>query len=801
MSVSLGGVVKQPPKEIKKDQWAGASAYDPYLNRVFSLEFEKVTVERAGTLPIATVQIYLDDTCNFYEGIGNTRFLRFENDKHSDDLGNMHISNVKWLMMGAVMKNDPSLSFKMPDVAKVVVTGDVNGKHGILGGSVMPLNDLLNGLNGKDSKYEVPIYNSFAKGLESLVTVVFHGSKSKPVPKTLPPNLFKPSALPTKEQSYVINELLGPVIDEFFVDRIDQGIYALPRNAPSNFCSLERDSKTKLLHVEPCKSLFRTGKTSNARINHQQYPHLVSSIPGWNNELEQDGITNKRILLHSFHLASTVFQGYGWNSRTLFEKVANEEFDDELLSFLTLIASGLDTFPATQEYVSDYWLFPDKDRVKGEWKVIGGEDWQVANAMMASWDPSCKWSPSGRDDCESKAHHIMAKILLWILAAGGKGSKILRESKLGLQSVLDYICKHVYGIQGKSSNMNIPEEVRNSILKFAKWALERPISENPEEDTMLAMVLVAAMLASDDFKAYVVLGGAFSPSKTEDETLKHECGHAYGLVVFCGKSNIVEGTAPVLNRGHSTDAETCKSVMMFEKGVATVLETAWLKDNSQASKDKGAKPEFRALMVTSTTEHTGTFYGNAYVVSKCQTFVDATQPDTVHGSMLFTKEDDGKLRFGIEPENPIGGKVVFADMVGHLVDKSISQKSTFKSMINQQTQLGADMDKCRTISSDKPFTDSINASVNSIRELSGQRISPKDWDVWIDRMYGKKLSPLKRPPATPKKWRQHLFNQPGRVMRVVVTFQDAKSASEVRAPFVLTPFFPPETHTHIHRAK
>lgn len=543
MSLSLGVTTSAP--EIKKDQWDGSSKYEPYMNRVFSLEFEKVTVERTGTLPRATVQIYLDDTCNFYEGVGNTRFIPLEKDKHSDGLGNLHVGNVKWLMMGAVKKDDPCTSFKMPDTAKVVVTGDVNGKHGILGGSVMPLKDLLCGLNGADSKYEVPIFNSFAEGLESLVTVVFHGSKSNPPPKTLPQNLFKPSELPSKEQSYVIKNLLGPVIDEFFLDRIDQGIYSLPQDAPQDFCSLARESKTKFLHEEPCKSLFRSGRTANARINQQHYPHLTAAIPGWNNELEQDGITNKRILLYSFHLASTIFQGYGWHSRTIFQKVAAREFDDELLSFLSVIASGLDTFPATQEYVSDYWLFPNKDKKK-DWELACGEDWQVANAMMAAWTPKVKWSPSGHDDCESKAHHILAKILLWILAAGGKGSKIIRESELGLQAVLNYIQEHVFGVQGKSANLDIPESKRHSIIKFAEWAYTRPVSAkdnipgNVSQDTVLAMVMIAAMIASDDFKAHIVLGGAFAPNKTADDTPKHECGHAYDILMFCDHSNIAE---------------------------------------------------------------------------------------------------------------------------------------------------------------------------------------------------------------------------------------------------------------------
>ena len=222
---------------------------------------------------------------------------------------------------------------------------------------------------------------------------------------------------------------------------------------------------------------------------------------------------------------------------------------------------------------------------------------------------------------------------------------------------------------------------------------------------------------------------------------------------------------------------------MFEKGVGTVLETMWVDQVSNKGKEK---PVFRALMVASTSEHTDKFYGNAYVTSKCQTFVEATTVGAVHGSMLFTKQDDGKLKFGIAPEQPIGEKVVFADMVGHLVDSNISQKITFKELLNQQTGLGSDLN-VKTISVDKPFTDSISASVNSIRELCGQRISPKDWDEWMDNMYGRELPDLKQPPASfpaseKQHRKQHLFDLPGRVMRVIVTFHNAESASEVRVP-------------------
>ena len=74
MSVSIGLVPGSAKTCIKKDDWNGVSKYAAYSNRVFGLEFGKVCVEKTGALPSLSVQLYLDDTSNFYEGLGNTRY-------------------------------------------------------------------------------------------------------------------------------------------------------------------------------------------------------------------------------------------------------------------------------------------------------------------------------------------------------------------------------------------------------------------------------------------------------------------------------------------------------------------------------------------------------------------------------------------------------------------------------------------------------------------------------------------------------------------------------------------------------
>lgn len=120
------------------------------------------------------------------------------------------------------------------------------------------------------------------------------------------------------------------------------------------------------------------------------------------NESEQEAITNKRLFVHGYHAALTIFKGYGWNSKTVFEKIAKGDFcTEEFASFLSLVVCATDTLPATQAYVSDYWIVPANNA--GDFTAYLGEDWQISNTTRASWDPkSSEGGPSGNFDCESK---------------------------------------------------------------------------------------------------------------------------------------------------------------------------------------------------------------------------------------------------------------------------------------------------------------------------------------------------------------------------------------------------------------
>lgn len=203
-----------------------------------------------------TVHLYLDDTSNGKYGLGNTQFVRMNKSEHSDGKGNMCMQNVKWHMMGAVKpctvhslgssctcSSNTAKPFCMPDTAKVVVTAEVNGKHALVGGSIVPLSVLFANLDSSTGVHHVPIYNSFfaipppkgqaatpqtlcdpVKGMP-LVTVEFSSTlQQRQSPGTGLSNngskvgyalqfarmshLFKPSQLPTPEQVYVISDMM-----------------------------------------------------------------------------------------------------------------------------------------------------------------------------------------------------------------------------------------------------------------------------------------------------------------------------------------------------------------------------------------------------------------------------------------------------------------------------------------------------------------------------------------------------------------------------------------------------------------
>lgn len=114
-----------PSPSPLKDTWDGAQDYDIHIKagNAMKIRFSKLVTRYTAGLPRCHVNLFLDDTSNFKTGLGNTRFVTLENTKHHDGVDGMHVSDVDWCMMGAMrnLKNPP---FAMPNVAKVVVTGN-----------------------------------------------------------------------------------------------------------------------------------------------------------------------------------------------------------------------------------------------------------------------------------------------------------------------------------------------------------------------------------------------------------------------------------------------------------------------------------------------------------------------------------------------------------------------------------------------------------------------------------------------------------------------------------------------------
>lgn len=488
----------------------------------------------------------------------------------------------------------------------------------------------------------------------------------------------------------------------FYLTTCTQGLYAAPLNVPAGFTGLSRTEKYAALNTEPVKSMFRGGGTRNARLLGMTYPYNVASLPGMYNEGEQSAITNKRVLLHSYHAALSMFIGHGWTTKTLFDKVATGQLDQELCSFMGYMLCAQDTLPSTQEYVSDYWIVPNPQhpqdqRGTAQWFAYPGEDWQVANASMASWNPEQKWSPSGHDDCESKFHHILSKHLSFVELAGGKGSGIiqgsvyekaqekagkiakyvkkkLREKKLtpaqrkrlmgdlkdeqikeqllrekqesvkkaiadvlkqlgrvpaaasdisegfgaksdaepvnekgpGMRKVVENVRRHVFHSETKFED-NVPVQVCNSLISFAQFCKDYQPGKSEDAQTVdlvHGIALVCGLQAADFYSLEGVLGTAFGGSV--GSTVKKEGGHMYGLQRLGKFSAILEGTASVENRMNFEHAHHTKSIMKFEKGLCTMMESIWLTE----AFDRGSTPEelpipkLKPMMTCSNLEHT-----------------------------------------------------------------------------------------------------------------------------------------------------------------------------------------------------
>ena len=145
-------------------------------------------------------------------------------------------------------------------------------------------------------------------------------------------------------------------------------------------------------------------------------------------------------------------------------------------------------------------------------------------------------------------------MLGFIELAGGK-------RQLGVQGTqgwdINSIRKRIYleAIQGDPSKMpeSIPEDspASRSVVEFARYA-----SAPPHNTVALdSMVVASCIMASSDFGADLVLGGAYAASRSALGEERKPGGHAYSICRLMDHTALMEGTAPVLNRMYAETTE------------------------------------------------------------------------------------------------------------------------------------------------------------------------------------------------------------------------------------------------------
>lgn len=100
--------------------------------------------------------------------------------------------------------------------------------------------------------------------------------------------------------------------------------------------------------------------------------------------------------------------------------------------------------------------------------------------------------------------------------------------------------------------------------------------------------------------------------------------------------------------------------------------------------------------------------------------------------------------------------MIHEQVVGNVVDKSISSNSNFMQMMSLRSGERPPTDfplsngvnySLQTPDQNaqmmqEPFSAAVRATVQSVREICGQRIPPSDWREWMERMYGETVAQL-----------------------------------------------------------
>jgi hypothetical protein len=786
--------------------WEDKLHYEKYVHgeeTTFKLEFSEILVPDCS-IPI-NVQFFLDDTSNGDYGVGNTRFVDLQAVQSSTKPGviNQSMINVEWWMMGAKDGKVP-----MPNLGKIVVrgstdacigsnlppnninpfTGEVDGNQneycGILGGDVFSLDEMLRGLKEKGC-FRITIYNSFLTNNDvdrsmpatplQVCDVYLYMHKDVAAAcyerfKTKKSHLFKESKLPSVLNNTVYNvavQQLPRMMNQLFRERIKNGQYALPKNAPTNFLQLSSAQQDAILNNEPGGNIGRGGCTPSAELYGVHFLHATAAVTAMSKEDEQCGITSNLLLVHSFDAALAIFAPHGLTLNKLNKELDMQKAASRMLaSFLVTTLNAVHSLPATQMYGFDNMIFRMPGKMaqanvgNAGWVCVAGENWQISCADSPFWSyKTSTGSISNLMDCETKASYVL---------------RMLCHMKASFKAM---------------SLDNIKDVMRGSVQQFFKDSIMERSKGASMSDTAYVQLYLHTISTFLDYvankkcvKGELVLGKAYGAKKgssvdQDGNDTRQAGGHAYPVITICTKHTgaveqyvMGEGTAFVINRMDRSNDEQCKSTMMQQNAfclLASYLhsqckDSSNTKQLSAAGKCKAAdkckalvlnktvkntKPNqlaaYNGIMMQTELEHTDDFYGEALMSSTALLYeehhelkTDMAIQNCIHGKLWFTKDEKtGQLSFGGCPENPYDPKnnVVFADIHGNIVD------SMLVDVLKSSGSCAVSAFNPARISSQAvvqhPYTSLQQQLASAVRELAGRKVPKAHWEAWMNRMY------------------------------------------------------------------
>lgn len=172
-------------------------------------------------------------------------------------------------------------------------------------------------------------------------------------------HLFTSSKLPntviSKKDADVVNQL-PTVMNQLFVQRMKEGQYEMPKNAPPNFLQLPFSMQSDILNKEAGASIGRGGTTPSAELFGVPFPHANAAVTAMCKENEQMNITSTKVYVASFCAAMSVFAAHGMTLDSLLAECNSGKVSEMMASFSMTFISALHTLPATQTYGYDIMI-------------------------------------------------------------------------------------------------------------------------------------------------------------------------------------------------------------------------------------------------------------------------------------------------------------------------------------------------------------------------------------------------------------------------------------------------------------